>query len=192
LRVIINLDWQGKEVGDMKKIIVLLAILTLALAGTTYATLVSGPRVTYGGLLEADPVGGVRVDTLICVFNPNGFPLRGVNIHVFDKEGVKLYSGPLMDGGLARSFIPKKGWNWITLGMVVPGPNQPVGYAYKFTWVVTWNPPTGTPDRGAVVEVKEIVYPGGVPADYVWENIKNAKIMSEAALGFDGVGYAPQ
>ena len=63
----------------------------------------------------------------------------------------------------------------------------------KNTWVVTWDLPPGvTPDRGAVIEVKEIVYSTAGPPDYVWENIKNAKIMSEAALGFDGVGYAPQ
>jgi hypothetical protein len=123
----------------MKKIIVLVTILTLALAGTTYASLVSGPRVTYGGLLEGDGAGNVFVDTLICVFNPNSFKLKRVNIHVFDKEGNKLFSGNLMDGDLPRSFIPKKGWNWITLGMVVPVPNHPVGSAYKFTWVVTWD-----------------------------------------------------
>lgn len=174
---------------DMKKTVVLTVILVLAVCGTTYAGLVSGPRVTYGGLLEGDPTGGVIIDTLICVFNPNKCNLRNVFIHVFDKYGTKLVSTNLMDGGLSTKTIVKKGWVWITLGMLV---EPPIGQAHKYTWVVTWNPPSKLPDRGAVIEVKEIVYSTHVDPEQVWEELKDAKIMSEAALGFDGVGYSPQ
>ncbi len=177
----------------MKKIVILTAILVLVSAGTSYATLASGPRITYGGLLEVDPSsGGVIIDTLICVFNPNKCNLRKVKIHVFDKYGEKLISTELLNGG-PTPILKRKGWVWITLGML--GLEIEPGAATKLTWVVTWNPPPCTPNRGAVIEVKEIVY--DMPIIYddthsVWTEMKWAHTMSEAALGFYGVGYAPQ
>lgn len=171
----------------MKKVIILAAILVFALVGNTYAGLFGGPRITYGGLVEEDGQFNAIIDTLICVFNPNNCSVRNVMIHVFDKDGNWLISAQLQGHLGQRKAIPRKGWNWITLGMLV---NPEPGKATKFTWIVTWNSPSVMPDRGLVIEVKEIVYPVAVSPDAVWYELKNAKLMSETALGgFFGTGF---
>ncbi len=179
----------------MKKVVILTAILVLVLAGTTYAGLSDGPRITYGGALAKNG-NYIVMDTLICVFNPNKCYLRGVKIHLRDKYGDEVVTGGLLYGGEPAwpiEAIPPKGWAWITLAMMCP----PCDTANKFTWVVTWNPPNTPPDRGAVIEVKEIVFSTPIEYDPVgyktlfWQEIKNASMMSETALGYWGVGYAP-
>jgi hypothetical protein len=176
----------------MKKVVVITAILMFAMASITYAGIVSGPRVTYGGLVQT-VAGGVVVDTLICVFNPNNCHLRNVQIHVFDATGTNVATSNLYTGGtmVKSATVKRKGWNWITLGALVSSPFETE--ATKFTWVVTWNTPScAPPDRGAVIEVKELVYSTAIDPVDVWLAISSANIMSEAALGFDGVGYSAQ
>jgi len=142
----------------MKKIIILTVVISLFLASVIWAAIpAKGPRISYGGYVQKNTDGTVAADTVIWVFNPNNFNIAGVGIAVFDKYGVKVADTLLLNGGTTITQIPPKGWGWQTIGNLIPTPAQ-AGPATKYTFVVYWTKPTSTPNRGLVIEIKEIVY----------------------------------
>jgi hypothetical protein len=179
----------------MKKVIILTVVLVFALVSVSWAVLPStGPRITYGGYVQKNIDGTVSADTLICVFNPNNFVINTVGIAVFDKDGVKIADTALFDHGSIINNLPAKAWAWQTIGNLIPTPLQ-AGPATKYTFVVYWALPTQTPDRGLVIEVKEMLFLGPVPpGESAWMSTL-IKTWSEAAIGkgdAKGVGYAKQ
>ena len=142
----------------MKKIIILTVVISLFLASVIWAAIpAKGPRITYGGYVQKNPDGTLGADTVIWAFNPNNFNITGVGIAVFDKYGVKVAGTLLLYGWTTITQIPPKGWGWQTIGNLIPTPAQ-AGPATKYTFVVYWTKPTQTPNRGLVIEIKEIVY----------------------------------
>ena len=142
----------------MKKIIILTVVISLFLVSVIWAAIpAKGPRISYGGYVQKNTDGTVAADTVIWVFNPNNFNIAGVGIAVFDKYGVKVADTLLLNGGTTITQIPPKGWGWQTIGNLIPTPAQ-AGPATKYTFVVYWTKPTQTPNRGLVIEIKEIVY----------------------------------
>ena len=139
----------------MRKVIILAAVMILAFAAVSWALPNTGPRITYGGYVESPDGVTVYADTLIWAFNPNNFAVAGVGIAVFDKYGTKKADTLLLDGGNPISSIPAKGGAWQTLGNILRIPISP---ATKYTFVVYWTKPTSTPNRGLVIEIKEITY----------------------------------
>ena len=174
----------------MKKIIFLTVIMILAIAATCWAVLPNtGPRITYGGYVQKNTDGTVIADTLIWVFNPNNFAITGVGIAVFDKYGAKKADALLLDGGVPISTIPAKGGAWQTIGNLIPTPAQP-SLATKYTFVVYWIKPTSTPNRGLVIEIKEIIYYEDVDPKYGWQDSYYIWLWSEAAIGKGGTGFS--
>ena len=174
----------------MKKVILLTVIMILALASVSWAVLPNtGPRITYGGYVQKNTDGTVAADTVIFVFNPNNFNITGAGIAVFDKYGVKVADTSLLNGGTPITQIPPKGWGWQTIGNLIPTPLQPVP-ATKYTFVVYWTKPTSTPNRGLVIEIKEIIYYGIVYPVEGWQNSYNIWTWSEAAIGKGGTGFS--
>lgn len=176
----------------MKRVILFAIILVLAMATVSWAVLPNtGPRITYGGYVEIVIPGTpnmVTADTLICVFNPNNFVINNVNIAVFDKDGIKVADTKLLDHGAPISSIVAKGWGWQTLGNLI-STISPI-MATKYTFVVYWTKPTLTPNRGLVIEIKELIYTTAVPANEGPWLPNYIKFWSEAAIGKGGTGFS--
>ena len=174
----------------MRKVIILAAVMILAFATVSWAVLPNtGPRITYGGYVESPDGVIVYADTLIWAFNPNNFAVAGVGIAVFDKYGTKKADTQLLNGGGLISSIPAKGGAWQTIGNLIPTPVQSEP-ATKYTFVVYWIKPTSTPNRGLVIEIKEIIYYGIVYPVEGWQNSYNIWTWSEAAIGKGGTGFS--
>jgi hypothetical protein len=173
----------------MKKVIFFSVILVLALATVGWAAMpATGPRITYGGYVEHYPQSSnVIADTLICVFNPNEATVTNVGIAVFDKDGLQVADAALLDHGVPITSIQPKAWAWTTLGRHVPP-----GPATKYTFVVYWKKPGAilTPNRGLVIEIKEILFTEPVyPGESAWMP-NYIRSWSEAAIGKGGTGYS--
>ncbi|MEW6095824.1 MAG: hypothetical protein AB1567_04770 [bacterium] len=134
--------------------------------------------IFYEGMVCKVDEGAVLMDTAIFVGNPYTVPVP-VMIEVWDKNGKFVCRKKLMDGAEERLKIPPMGYNWITLGMLVPpSPNYPYS---KYSFRIIWK---GVP--ALAVEVKEVIYYGAVNPMLILDSSVAPKIISkwsEAALG---------
>jgi len=173
----------------MKKVILLTVILIFALASVSWAVLPTyGPRINYMGYVEKYSDQGqtwLTADTLICVFNPNNVAVNNVGIAVFDHTGLKVADSQLINH--VGPNLPLKGWGWQTLGNIVPV--RPLGWAWKYSFVVYWTKPVTTYYRPLVIEIKEILFTMPVPLyeynEWVWMP-SYIRIWSEAGIGGHG------
>jgi len=168
----------------MKRVIILTMVMALALAGAAWAgPPAEGQRITYGGYVgNMDAQGMVDADTLVCVFNPNNVIVNGVNITIYDSNGLELATSPLLNpnNGLPVSSIVAKGWAYMPLAHLLPPLPRP---PRKYTFVVWWTKPATIPYRGMVIEIKEILYTQLVyPGEACWMP-QVIKCWSEAPLG---------
>lgn len=150
-----------------EKLVFFVAIISIfAIAASAFAVppFMEKQLIIYDGYLEKDATGGVLADTLFVVNNTNksGVSLE-VWIEVFDKHGNLVAEGTLYNGGipLVNNQIPRYGYGWITLGMIVPRPTyDPMDLPGGEKFVVKIV--TGKGDPGAtkptIVEVKQIIY----------------------------------
>jgi hypothetical protein len=169
-----------------KKLIILIAALVFVFGLATVSSAQVWGEIWYAGYVSKYATGAVDADTLIVLINPNTTrPGIKCQITVLDKFGVLIGKSLLYDGTLPTAVVVPGGYNWITLGQIVP-PIEPT----KVNWRIqcTGGP---TPHKAPVVEVKEILYTQQVaPED--WKNPSVIRCWSETSLGGPtGTGYFP-
>ncbi|MEW6104519.1 MAG: hypothetical protein AB1630_12020 [bacterium] len=158
--------------------IVILSGLAVLDAWSQVESISQVKSIFYEGMVYKLDEKSVLMDTAIFVGNPYTVPVP-VMIEVWDKNGKFVCKKQLMDGGQERQKIPPMGYNWITLGMIVP-PSADYQYS-KYTYRIKWR------DVPALaVEVKEVTYyqpvdPMLIQNSFYAPNIINK--WSEAALG---------
>jgi len=193
-----------------KKLVLILSLFcVLALAASAFAAppFTVKQIITYDGYLQQDvdfQTVGVTLlvaDTLFVVNNTNKSAVQvPVWIEVFDKKGTQVADQTLYNSGtlLPNNQIPKNGFGWVTLGMLVGRDTKdPWGFPAGEKFLVKIS--TGQGDAGKTkatsVEVKQVIYheteispgewvPGTTqpPGEAIWR-ADTIRAWAETALG---------
>lgn len=179
--------------------IVLLGAALVALWAAEAAAVLParGPRITASGLIMRSGSGGelrVSMDTLIFLHNPNNFPVRGVGIAIFDRNGQKVADGQLFAGGVQTDAIPPKGVLDTSLGMHLAPPPVLLLVPESYTFVIYWRKPAPdqVPDRGLVASIRQWGVPEPIDPAARRFFMGPERFTSESIVGKGSAGYSSQ